>query len=174
LTTPDPMDNEGGDSAAMLDICCYKLRPDAISPQKSKDIFDAGHDLFTPDPVSLVPGERKTVGTGLVIWYEPTRGVVPWLSWYPRLAPKSGLAAKNGLAVLGGVGDRGYCGPEDEMKVILLNTGNWEIVFAAGAAICQIIPEAIWTCRNMTAIVRPEPGKSWSRGGLGSGVALPP
>jgi dUTP pyrophosphatase len=159
----------------MLRICCYKLRPDAMTPVKSKDIFDAGHDLFTPDPVLLVPGERMTVGTGLVIWYEPVPGTEElWetLSWYPRLAPKSGLAGKMGLDLLGGVGDRGYCGPEDEMKVILLNTGTQEIVFGLGAAICQIVPEIIGRCQNMAADVRPEAAKNWSRGGLGSGATI--
>jgi dUTP pyrophosphatase len=153
----------------MLRICCFKLRAEAILPAKSKDPLDAGHDIFTPIVLCLQAGERATVNTGLVIWYEPLIVLPEGLSWYPRLAPKSGLASKSGLDVLAGVGDRGYCGPEDEMKVVLLNTGSREIVFGAGSAICQIIPEVVWRCENMTADEQPVAPKQSSRGGLGSG-----
>jgi dUTPase len=160
------------EAAAMLRICCFKLREDAVPPAKSKDLLDAGHDIFTPIVLCLQPGERMTINTGLVIWYEPvpgSEGIWEVLSWYPRLAPKSGYAGKVGLDLLGGVGDRGYCGPEDEMKVIVLNTGSREIVFGAGSAICQIIPEVVGLCQNMTADVKTATPKLSSRGGLGSG-----
>lgn len=154
----------------MLKICCLVLREGALPPAKSKDILDAGHDLFTPIPFSLLPGERKTIASGLIVWYEAVWQLAEGVSWYPRLAPKSGLASKNGIDVLGGVSDRGYCGPEDELKVVLLNTGLAEVVFTAGTAICQIVPELIALTANMEAELRTECPKSASRGGLGSGI----
>jgi dUTP pyrophosphatase len=156
----------------MLRICCVLTNPAAKPPSKSKDVLDAGHDLFTPEPFSLAPGERITIKTGLVVWYEPVPGgaAAEAISWYGRLAPKSGLAAKNGIDVLGAVVDRMYCGPEDELRVVLLNTGHSTVEFAAGAPICQIIPELIALCENMIAVMRPETPRLDSRGGLGSGL----
>jgi dUTP pyrophosphatase len=149
-----------------LKICCVLLNPAAKPPAKDKSLLDAGYDLFTPEAFVIEPGERRTIVTGVIVWMEP---VVALFSWYLRLAEKSGLASKHGIALLGGVADRGYCGPTDELKVVLLNTGKRSYGFAAGAAICQIVPELIATTENMIAEVRSETPKLESRGGLGSG-----
>lgn len=150
----------------MLKICCVLLNPAAKPPAKSKSVFDAGYDLFTPEAFVIEPGERRTIATGVVVWLEPA---ISWASWYLRLAEKSGLASKNGIALLGGVADRDYCGPTDELKVVLLNTGRRSYGFAAGSAICQIVPELIAPTGNMIADIRTETPKMEDRGGLGSG-----
>ncbi|SDL74741.1 dUTP diphosphatase [Tessaracoccus oleiagri] len=73
---------------------------------------DAGADLLAAEAVTLQPGERRLVGTGVrVALPENTVGLV---------TPRSGLAARAGLSIVNapGVVDSGYRG---EIKVALIN-----------------------------------------------------
>lgn len=129
----------------MMKLCFKRLRDEAVAPSKSKDIRDAGFDLFTPDTLILLPGQRRVVPLGLIVWFEPQRDIsATGMGWYGRIAPKSGLAAKYGIDTLAGVKDATYCGPEDELRVVLLNTADEHLTLAAGSPIAQIIPEVIW------------------------------
>lgn len=73
---------------------------------------DAGADLLAAEAVTLAPGERRLVGTGVrVALPAGTVGLV---------TPRSGLAARAGLSIVNapGVVDSGYRG---EIKVALIN-----------------------------------------------------
>lgn len=73
---------------------------------------DAGADLLAAEAVTLQPGERRLVGTGVsAALPEGTVGLV---------TPRSGLAARAGLSIVNapGVVDSGYRG---EIKVALIN-----------------------------------------------------
>ena len=73
---------------------------------------DAGADLLTTVDVSLAPGERALVPTGVVI-------ALPE-GYVALVHPRSGLAARHGLSIVNTPGtiDAGYRG---EIKVMLIN-----------------------------------------------------
>lgn len=153
----------------MMVLRFKRLMVEAIAPTK-KHAEDAGWDLCTPVGFRLEPGERRTVGTGLVVWFEAdSGGFGPGLWYYTRLAEKSGLALKRGIALLGGVVDSLYCGPTDEVKVVLLNTDRSAAVsIGIGEAICQAIPTII-PCTEFEAVEWHGQIEGPSRGGFGSG-----
>ena len=74
---------------------------------------DAGADLRASEAVTLGPGERALIGTG--VSFALPDGYAAFVM------PRSGLAAKHGITVLNAPGtvDAGYRG---EVKVTLLNT----------------------------------------------------
>lgn len=74
---------------------------------------DAGADLRSNETVTVGPGERALIGTG--VSFAMPDGVAAFVM------PRSGLAAKHGITVLNAPGtvDSGYRG---EVKVTLLNT----------------------------------------------------
>ncbi len=74
---------------------------------------DAGLDLSACETVTIAPGERATVGTGLAVAIpDDHAGLV---------VPRSGLAQRHGLSIVNtpGVIDSGYRG---EVRIVLLNT----------------------------------------------------
>lgn len=107
-----------------------RLHPDARLPVRAhKD--DAGYDLHAAEALTLAPGERAMVATGIAIEL-PQRhaGLV---------VPRSGLAARHGVAIVNAPGliDPGYRG---EVKVLLLNTDRTEAFeVAVGDRIAQLV-----------------------------------
>ncbi len=73
---------------------------------------DAGADLVTTVDVTLVPGERALVPTGIAIALPD--------GYVALVHPRSGLAARHGLSIVNtpGTVDAGYRG---EIKVLLIN-----------------------------------------------------
>ncbi|MDR1512557.1 MAG: dUTP diphosphatase [Propionibacteriaceae bacterium] len=96
---------------------------------------DAGADLVTTVDVTLAPGERRVVGTGLAFALpEGHAGFVH---------PRSGLAARSGLTIVNAPGtiDSGYRG---EVKVCLLNTDRAEPVrLRRGDRIAQLVVQRV-------------------------------
>ena len=91
---------------------------------------DAGADLRSTQTLSIEPGERKLVSTGVSI-------ALP--NGYVGLVhPRSGLAAKNGITVLNAPGtiDAGYRG---EIMVTLLNTSGEIFRIERGDRIAQLL-----------------------------------
>jgi len=74
---------------------------------------DAGLDLAACERVTIAPGERATVGTGLAV-------AIPD-GYAGFVLPRSGLAARHGIGKVNSPGliDSGYRG---EVRVVLLNT----------------------------------------------------
>lgn len=92
---------------------------------------DAGADLVAAHDVTLAPGERALVGTGV-------RVAIP-AGHVGLVTPRSGLAARTGLSIVNapGVIDSGYRG---EIKVCLINLDpHTHIVLAAGDRIAQLL-----------------------------------
>lgn len=98
---------------------------------------DAGADLCTTVDLTLVPGARALVGTGIALALpEGYAGFVH---------PRSGLAARQGLTIVNAPGtvDAGYRG---EIKVCLLNTDPaTPIVLARGDRIAQLVIQRVET-----------------------------
>ncbi len=81
-------------------------------------------------PVTLQPGERQMIPTGLSMAIPPGYEV--------QVRPRSGLAAKHGLTCLNSPGtvDSDYRG---ELKVILINLGREAFVVQRGERIAQMV-----------------------------------
>jgi dUTP pyrophosphatase len=96
----------------MIDLPITRLRDDAVLPRQAYD-GDAGFDLAACERVTLGPGERALVGTGLAV-------AIPE-GYAGFVQPRSGLAARHGISVVNSPGlvDSGYRG---ELRVVLLNT----------------------------------------------------
>jgi dUTP pyrophosphatase len=108
-----------------------RVRPDAQLPKYMSD-GAAGMDLAASldAEVTIAPGKRALVGTGLAIALP--RG------FEAQVRPRSGLAAKHGVTVLNAPGtiDEDYRG---EIKVILINHGDEPFVVKSGERIAQIV-----------------------------------
>jgi dUTP pyrophosphatase len=107
-----------------------RLHPDARLPLRAHD-DDAGHDLHAAEAVTIGPGERAVVATGIAI--ELPEGHAGFV------VPRSGLAARHGIAIVNAPGliDAGYRG---EVKVLLLNTDRSEpFAIAPGDRIAQLV-----------------------------------
>ncbi len=96
----------------MIELPVRRLRDDAVLPSQAY-AGDAGLDLSAADGLTIGPGERAVVGTGLAVAIpEGYTGLV---------VPRSGLAARHGIGKVNspGVIDAGYRG---EVRVVLHNT----------------------------------------------------
>lgn len=119
---------------------------------------DAGADLVSVEDLTLEPGQRATVGTGVSI-------ALP-AGYVALVVPRSGLAAKHGITVVNtpGTVDAGYRG---EIKVILLNTDSRESYrIAAGDRIAQLLVLPVTRARFIP--VDRLPGSQRGEGGFGS------
>lgn len=106
-----------------------KVHPDAVLPSYAHP-SDAGMDLRSVDDLTLAPGQRALVHTGLVMLLPPL--------YEAQVRPRSGLALKNGVTVLNTPGtiDSGYRG---EVGVILINLGHAAFDVRKGDKIAQMV-----------------------------------
>lgn len=99
----------------------------------------AGMDVLAAEDVSLDPGARHAVATGLAVAIPPGYEI--------QVRPRSGLALKHGITVLNAPGtiDSDYRG---ELKVILINLGSEPFVIARGDRVAQLVltpvVQALW------------------------------
>ena len=134
-------------------LLIHRLTPEAILPTRGS-AQAAGYDLHTPQVVTIQPGQRLLIQTGIAIAIPPGH--------YGRIAPRSGHALKLGLDIMAGVIDEDYRG---EIGVLALNLGTEAIYLSAGAKIAQLILERISTPDIVEVTALP----STERGGLGYG-----
>ena len=106
-----------------------KVHPDAVLPSYAHP-SDAGMDLRSVDDLTLAPGQRALVHTGLVMLLPPL--------YEAQVRPRSGLSLKNGVTVLNTPGtiDSGYRG---EVGVILINLGQAAFDVRKGDKIAQMV-----------------------------------
>ena len=115
-----------------------RLHPEARLPTRGSALA-AGLDIYSVERVTLQPGARAAVRTGLAV-------AIPE-GFYGRVAPRSGLAVRQGLDTMSGVIDSDYRG---EILCVLINLGDAPIEIEPGARIAQLIiekialPEAVW------------------------------
>lgn len=91
---------------------------------------DAGMDVRSIEELTLEPGARALVHTGLVFQFPPDAEA--------QVRPRSGLALKHGVTVLNSPGtiDAGYRG---EVGVILVNLGQQPFRIEKGMKIAQVV-----------------------------------
>jgi dUTP pyrophosphatase len=107
--------------------------PDLALPTYARE-GDAGLDLLAAATVTLPPGGRELVPTGL-------RLAIP--EGYAGLVlPRSGLAMHKGVTVLNSPGliDSGYRG---ELKVLLINHGALAVGIERGERIAQLVIQPV-------------------------------
>lgn len=95
---------------------------------------DAGADLRSAQALTIQPGERSLVRTGIAI-------ALP-AGYVGLVHPRSGLALKNGITVLNAPGtvDAGYRG---EIMVTLINTSSEPFAIAVGDRIAQLLVQQV-------------------------------
>jgi dUTP pyrophosphatase len=110
-----------------------RLHPEARLPSRGSTRA-AGLDLCAVERLTLAPGARAAVRTGLAV-------AIPE-GFYGRVAPRSGLAVRHGIDVLAGVVDSDYRG---EILCALVNHGSEPFEIEPGARVAQLIIEVIAT-----------------------------
>lgn len=146
-------DRTGSDT---LTVAITRIHPAAVLPDY-QTAEAAAFDLAAVEDVTVQPGRVALIPTGLVI-------KVP-LRMFLGIFARSSTPLKRGLMVANGVGvvDPDYCGPNDEVKIAVVNFTDDVVAVKAGDRIAQGIllaaPRVEW--------VEAEPGEK-SRGGFGS------
>ena len=140
-----------------------RLDPRAVLPVRSHP-GDAGLDLCALEQVTLEPGGRAKVRTGVAVELPPGHAGM--------VLPRSGLADRHGIALVNAPGliDQGYRG---ELQVLLLNTDREQaFTLQAGDRIAQLVVVAValpsvLEVDELTAAPRGEGG--FGSTGVGSG-----
>ncbi len=116
-----------------------KLKPEAVLPAYMTELA-AGLDICAlPDePLTLSPGERVLVPTGLAVAVEP--------GYEMQVRPRSGLALRNGITLLNSPGtiDADYRG---EIGIIVINQGQQSFQIMPGDRIAQLIVAPVVHCQ---------------------------
>jgi dUTP pyrophosphatase len=113
-----------------VELRVTRLRGDARLPARAHE-GDAGLDLYAVEAVTLAPGARASIATGIAVEIPPGHAGL--------VLPRSGLAARHGIALVNAPGliDAGYRG---EVRVLLLNTDREEsFEIAPGERIAQLM-----------------------------------
>ncbi len=140
----------------MIEVAVRRLRDDAVLPAQAYD-GDAGLDLAACDGVTLGPGERAVVGTGIAV--EIPDGYAGFVQ------PRSGLASRHGIGVVNSPGliDPGYRG---EIRIVLLNTDlHNHFTVEPGMRIAQLVVAPVASVR----LVEVEELAATERGSRGFG-----
>jgi dUTP pyrophosphatase len=117
-----------------LQIAIRRLDPDVPLPAYAHP-GDAGADLCSTEDVTLAPGERRLVPTGIAM-------ALPE-GYVALVHPRSGLAARHGLSIVNAPGtiDAGYRG---EVKVCLVNLDpTTPIALSRGDRIAQLVIQRV-------------------------------
>ncbi|WP_345524055.1 dUTP diphosphatase [Nocardioides conyzicola] len=140
-----------------LEVLVQRLDPDLPLPSYAHP-GDAGADLVTTVDVTLAPGERAMVPTGVAI-------ALPE-GFVALVHPRSGLAARHGLSIVNtpGTVDAGYRG---EIKVMLINHDPREpIELRRGDRIAQLVIQRFERAAFVDVAALPESVRG--SGGYGS------
>lgn len=139
------------------DILITRLDPDLPLPAYEHP-GDAGMDLRSRIDVTLAPGERQLVPTGMAI-------ALP-NGYVALVCARSGLALRHGIGLVNapGVIDAGYRG---EIGVILVNHDpSTPVTLSRGDRIAQLVIERVERARLVE--VSELPGSHRGDGGFGS------
>lgn len=141
----------------MVEVLLQRIDPDVPVPEYAHP-GDAGADLASTVDVSLQPGERALVPTGVSV-------ALP-AGYVALVHPRSGLAARLGLSILNAPGtvDAGYRG---EIKVLLVNLDPAApVCIRRGDRIAQLVFQRFERAHFVE--VERLPGSERASGGYGS------
>ena len=140
-----------------LDVQIVRLDPDLPAPSYAHP-GDAGADLLTTVDVTLQPGERAMVPTGIALALPD--------GYVALVHPRSGLAARHGLSIVNTPGtiDAGYRG---EVKVMLINHDpSSPVELRRGDRIAQLVVQRFERARFIEVAELPDSVRG--EGGYGS------
>lgn len=140
-----------------MDIPIVRLDTDLPLPSYSHP-GDAGADLHSAVDLTLAPGERRLVPTGIAL-------ALPE-GYVGLVHPRSGLAARHGLSIVNAPGtiDAGYRG---EVQVCLVNLDpTTAITLRRGDRIAQLVVQRVEQARFLEVADLPESARG--AGGYGS------
>lgn len=140
-----------------VQVLITRLDPDLPLPKYAKG-GDAGADIVARVDVTLAPGERALVPTGIAIALPD--------GFVALVHPRSGLAIKHGVTMVNAPGtvDAGYRG---ELQVILINHDKSESVsFKRGDRIAQLVIQRVERAEFIEVAELPGSGRGDS--GFGS------
>jgi dUTP pyrophosphatase len=143
--------------ACDVDVLVQRLDQDLPMPAYAHP-GDAGADLCAAADVTLAPGERALVPTGLAIALP--KGFAAFVH------PRSGLAARLGVGIVNAPGtvDAGYRG---EIKVLLVNHDpQRSVTLHRGDRIAQLVVQRVERARFHEVDLLP--GSARGEGGYGS------
>ena len=138
-------------------ILIKRLDPSVALPQYAKG-GDAGADIVSAVDITLAPGERALVPTGISIALPD--------GYVALVHPRSGLAIKHGVTMVNAPGtvDAGYRG---ELKLILINHDQKESVsFKRGDRVAQLVIQQVERAEFIE--VQELPGSGRGTDGFGS------
>ena len=118
---------------------------------------DAGLDLYAAAPVTLAPGARALVPTGIAL------AIPPGFAGF--VLPRSGLALRHGVTLLNtpGLVDAGYRG---EIQVLLMNHGDAPVSLSRGDRVAQLVVQRVEHVALAPVAELPESARG--AGGFGS------
>lgn len=139
-----------------MEIQVRKLHPEARLPHRAHE-GDGGADLHSVEQMTIPPGERREVGTGIAL-------AIPQ-GYAGFVQPRSGLAFRHGIMVVNSPGliDAGYRG---EVRVSLYNSGTEAFALAPGDRIAQLVIQRVETPGFSVAEELDDTGRG--SGGFGS------
>ena len=140
-----------------VQVLITRLDPDLPLPRYAKG-GDAGADIVSRIDITLAPGERALVPTGIAIALPD--------GYVALVHPRSGLAIKHGVTMVNAPGtvDAGYRG---ELQIILINHDKSESVsFKRGDRIAQLVIQKVERAEFVE--VHDLPGSGRGTGGFGS------
>jgi len=140
-----------------VDVLLQRI-DEGIEPPAYAHPGDAGADLRTTQDVTLAPGERALVATGVAIALPD--------GYAAFVHPRSGLAANYGVSLVNAPGtvDAAYRG---EIKVSVINLDPRDAVtFRRGDRIAQLVVQRV--ARAVFHEVAALPGSDRGEGGFGS------
>jgi dUTP pyrophosphatase len=141
----------------MTDLLIHQLDPELPLPRFAKP-GDAGADLYARIDLTLAPGERALMPTGIAIALPP--------GFAAFIHPRSGLAIRDGLSMVNAPGtvDASYRG---EIQVILVNMDRTNAIsIKRGDRVAQIVIQRIESV-NFVPVLQ-LPGTERGSGGFGS------
>jgi dUTP pyrophosphatase len=121
-----------------MQVNVHRLDPKVSLPTPAHP-GDAGLDLAAAETVTIKPGERAAVSTGIAV-------EIP-VGYAGLVIPRSGHARRQGITLVNSPGliDSGYRG---EIQVLLINHGGEIVQFDKGDRIAQLIivgvPSVTW------------------------------
>jgi len=140
-----------------VQVLITRLDPSVPLPVYAKG-GDAGADIVSRVDVTLQPGERALVPTGISIALPD--------GYVALVHPRSGLAIKHGVTMVNAPGtvDAGYRG---ELQCIMINHDSKEaITFHKGDRIAQLVIQKVERAEFIE--VQELPGSGRGSGGFGS------
>ena len=108
-----------------------------IPVRKTK--YSAGYDICIPIDITIPPGQRRVIPTGIKVVFEEDE----MSTWHLQMYVRSSVGIKDGVVLTNGTGvidsDYQFAENDGDMMLALLNTSDKLVQYKAGDRICQAV-----------------------------------